>query len=625
MGQTPSTTTDISDLLALPELFRDLDQPALEDLASELERVHFVRGETLIQTGGPGDCLYVVVSGRLHAFIEMVDGQERLVREMGPGETVGEMALVSGERRSATVRAARDTELLRLSKRGFESIVHRHPESLLRITRVVVDRLRNPPLASRAIGTVRTIGLLPAGRGAPLKAFAQQLAEALGDAGPVLHLDSCRFDQYLGDGAALDDIDIWDETDSRMAAWLTEQEVSHRFVLYEADLKNSAWSRRCIRQADRILLVGNANSSPERSAPESVFFGAQVGEVTTPAELVLLHEERDRIPTGTQRWLAQRPVVRHHHMRLHARAHFERLVRFLTGRAVGLALGGGGARGAAHIGVIRALSEAGIPIDMIGGTSAGGMIAAQYAITLSHEGIRGAFHKALVASDLFRKYTLPIISLIAAAPAREVVKEAYGDIQIEDLWISFFSVSCNLSTGDTVVHQRGPLWKAVRATTSLPGILVPVVEGKHLLVDGGVVDNLPSTIMKRLCGGPVIVVNVSPDSDVMLEEDLEEIPSTWEILWSWLNPFKRAIRIPTIMTLMVRVAVVNSLFRKEVAKEQADFLLDVPVEEYDLMDFEALDELVDIGYRYATEQIRAWGEAGTLDETLGIQLQCAMT
>jgi len=305
-------------------------------------------------------------------------------------------------------------------------------------------------------------------------------------------------------------------------------------------------------------------------------------------------------------------------MHLDARAHFERLVRFLTGRAVGLALGGGGARGAAHIGVIRALTEAGIPIDMIGGTSAGGMIAAQYAMTLSHEGMRKTFHNALVASNLFRKYTLPIISLISAAPPNDVTKEACGDTQIEDLWISFFSVSCNLSTDETVVHQRGPLWKAVRATTSLPGILAPVVEGRHLLVDGGVVDNLPCTIMKQLCGGPVIAVNVSPDSDVMLEEDLEEIPSTLEILWSWLNPFEKALRVPTIMTLMVRVVVINSLFRKEIAKEQADFLLDVPVEEYDLLDFEALDELVDIGYRYASEQINAWKDAGTLVETLGI-------
>jgi NTE family protein len=174
MGQIPSTTTDISDLLASLELFRDLDQSALEDLASEFERVHVVRGETLIETGGPGDCMYVVISGRLHAFIQAAGGQEQFVREMGPGETVGELALISGEERSATVRAGRDTELLRLSKSGFDRMVHRHPESLMWITRVVVDRLRHPPLASRAIGIVRTVGLLPAGADAPLRAFAHQ-------------------------------------------------------------------------------------------------------------------------------------------------------------------------------------------------------------------------------------------------------------------------------------------------------------------------------------------------------------------------------------------------------------------------------------------------------------------
>ena len=325
------------------------------------------------------------------------------------------------------------------------------------------------------------------------------------------------------------------------------------------------------------------------------------------------------MPTGTERWLERRAVVRHHHLHMDTRAHYERLVRFLTGRAVGLALGGGGARGAAHIGVIRALGEAGIPIDMIGGTSAGGMVSAQYAMGLSHDGMRQAFHRGLVESKLFKKYTLPIVSLIAHVPPDEAAKELCRDIQIEDLRVSFFCVSCNLSTGETVVHQRGPLWKAVRATTSLPGILVPVVEGKHLLVDGGVVDNLPSTTMKQLCGGPVIVVNVSPDKDVMLDEDLDEIPSPLGILWSWLNPFVKAIRIPTIMTLMVRVAVVNSLFRKGVAREQADFLLDVPVEEYELLDFDALNELIGIGYRYATDRIKAWKETGTLEEKLGIR------
>jgi predicted acylesterase/phospholipase RssA len=301
---------------------------------------------------------------------------------------------------------------------------------------------------------------------------------------------------------------------------------------------------------------------------------------------------------------------------LETRRHFERLARFLTGRAVGLVLGGGGARGAAHIGVIRALEEAGIPIDMIGGTSAGGMVAALYAMGLGGDDMLRAMHKQLVESKMFTRYTLPIVSLIAATPPDRAAKEVFRDLQIEDLLVNFFCVSCNLSTGETVVHQHGPLWKAVRATTSLPGILVPVVEGRHLLIDGGVVDNLPSTVMKRLCGGPVVVVNVSPDKDVMLGEGLERIPSPAEILWSWINPFKRAVRIPTIMTVMGRVAVVNSLFRKNIAIRLADFLVDVPVDDYGLLQFDALDEMVEVGYHHALDRIQAWAETGLLAERL---------
>jgi predicted acylesterase/phospholipase RssA len=233
--------------------------------------------------------------------------------------------------------------------------------------------------------------------------------------------------------------------------------------------------------------------------------------------------------------------------------------------------------------------------------------------------MRDAYWQQLVDSKMFEKYTLPIVSLIAGSPPDAAAREVYGEAQIDDLLINFFCVSCNLSTGGTVVHQRGPLWRAVRATTSLPGILVPVVEGQHLLVDGGVVDNLPATIMRELNSGPMIVVNVSPDSDVMLDQGMEGFPSPAEILWSWVNPFKKAIRVPTIMAIMVRVAVVNSLFRKEVAMKQADCLIDVPVDAYGLLDFEALDEMVDVGYHHARDRIEAWGEAGLLTDRLGIQ------
>jgi predicted acylesterase/phospholipase RssA len=616
--QSRFTDSEILDVLGSLELLSGLDSAALQDLVSESERVHFVRGDVLMKPGEQADCMYVVISGRLHIALQTPDEPERVVREVGPGESLGEMALISGEPRSATVRAARDAELLKVSKSGFDRLIHGYPEVLMRITRTVVHRLRTATPGWPVPAVVRTIGVLPAGANAPLKRFSALLVDALNDAGSVLHLDSRRFDGHLGEGAAKDDIDIWDETDSTIAAWLTEQEATHRFVVYEADHENSAWTRRCIRQADRVILVGNADSSPALSAPESVLFEVFSETVATQLELVLLHEKPGQLPAGTRRWLERRSAARLHHMHMEMRAHFERLVRFLTGRAVGLVLGGGGARGAAHIGAIQALLEAGIPIDMIGGTSAGGMVSALYAMGYGCEAMRDAYRQQLVESRMFQKYTLPIVSLIAGSPPDVAAQEVYAETQIEDLLINFFCVSCNLSTGGTIVHQRGSLWRAVRATTSLPGILVPVVEGQHLLIDGGVVDNLPATIMKELNSGPLIVVNVSPDSDVMLDEDLEGFPSPAEILWSWVNPFKRASRVPTIMTIMVRVAVVNSLFRKEVAMQQADFLVDVPVHAYGLLDFEALDEMVDVGYRHAREKIGSWAESGLLAEKLGV-------
>ena len=437
----------------------------------------------------------------------------------------------------------------------------------------------------------------------PLTEFAIRLAASLSDFGPTLHLNSKLLDGLLGisDMAQKSEDDIYD---IRLTDWLNEQEARHRFIIYETDGDVSSWTKRCLRQADRILLLAQASSTPAAGEIETRLLHKNSGMTSARRSLVLLHPHGNRLPCGSKQWLDIRQVENHYHVRWDTEADFSRLARFLTHSAVGVALSGGGARGFAHIGVIRALEEAGIPIDMIGGTSMGAVISSQYSLGWDVETMIRLNKKEFAEVKPFREYTLPIISMIRSRRLEYLIKKHCGDIQIEDLWMNFFCVSSNLSTAQAVIHQEGPLWKAIRASVSLPGILAPVIYGNNLLIDGGVLNNLPGDIMRELCGGVVIAVDVGTDEDLTVS--CQNIPSPWHLLWNRVVPFKEKVNVPTIIDIIMRSTVLNSIHKKSAVKMEADLYLRPPVDRFKMLDFQAIDKIAKAGYLYSKEKVTDW-------------------
>ncbi|MCP4756024.1 MAG: patatin-like phospholipase family protein, partial [Proteobacteria bacterium] len=242
-------------------------------------------------------------------------------------------------------------------------------------------------------------------------------------------------------------------------------------------------------------------SDPTLSEIETELFGPKRRTQTPQTNLVLLHPDGKRLPSGTDAWFRKRRIQYHHHLRWNSNEDFERLARFIDDRSIGIVFGGGGARGFAHIGVIRALKEAGIPIDMLGGTSIGALIAAGRAMGMDYERILETFQEKITELSPHKEYTLPVVSLFRSKKFDKAIAEFFHDIRIEDLWLNYFCVSSNLSTAETIVHRKGFLGKAVRASASIPGIFVPVIENNHLLADGAIVNNLPGDIMKEHCKG----------------------------------------------------------------------------------------------------------------------------
>jgi len=590
----------LAELAATP-FFAALNTATLNELLIELKSIHLPGGEVLFRAGEEGDSLYVVLSGRLRVSINGSDGGTEMIRELSRGDSVGELALLTGERRSATIRAIRDTELAMLSRAAFERAIQSDPALIRQIAAQLAARQRRGSDGESRRGKVRTLAILPADGGDEVNGFTDLLVEALNLTGPTLRVSRETVKNVYG-------LDFSDTTKVRagekpLTVYLDELETNHRLVVYQADSELTPWTKCCVRQADLILLLiraiaGTANAQLE---PIREYFAACA--ITAGVELVLLHERKFNPNTVPPKWLGISPASHHHHVLLNERADSARLARLITGDAVGLVLSGGGARGFAHIGVIRALHERRIPIDYIGGTSMGAVIAAQHALGWDWQTMARVNRDEWPRCKPQKNYTLPLVALNSARRMDHMLRRMFGTVDIENLRSPFFCVSTNLTTATAKIHREGLLWKAVRASLSIPGIGPPAIENGEILVDGGLVDNLPVDTMKKFCQGLVYAVDVSEQVEFTSRLSESYTVSGWKLLWQQLNPFGEKPDIPNILNTLYRTTTVGGIRANEVAKSHADLCFEPPVGQIGVFEWRRVEEIIEVGYRHAIEKL----------------------
>jgi predicted acylesterase/phospholipase RssA len=589
----------ISSVLAATQLFGGLDAATLDALVSGMESTRVPGGRPLFAQGDAGDAAYLVLSGRLR--VERArDGRVELIREVGRGDLVGELSLLTGAPRSASVRAVRDTELGRMPRERFVALLETHPPLAIEITRMLAGLLAAPPAPPDADAGVTTIMVRPAGRGAPAAEVARVLTRALEGMGRATLVSSAAAEAAVGPSAATAGRD--DAAYAATARWLDALESGHDHVVYLADERATAWTSRCLRQADVILHVASPDDRPATPLAEP---GTTAGRWTAE-DLVLVHPAAVGRPRGTARWLEAGAYGRRHHVRAGNVADFARLARRLTGRGIGVALSGGGARGLAHLGFLKALEEAGIPVDEIGGTSMGAVIAAQYAAGLSIAdmvSLNAAWHRFRP----HRAYTLPFASLVTHRAAQRMLVHMFGDLEYEDCWIEGFACSASLTRSALVVHRRGPVADACLASMAIPGVAPPIVAGDELLVDGGVINNLPARLLTRGADGAVLACDVSPT--VERRPGYATTPGAWRVVRDRWGRRRDRPYYPSIFETLTRVAVVGSRQETRWVRETADLYVHPPVHHIGIFAFERLAEIVDAGYHAAREPARGWWEA----------------
>ncbi|HEU5315393.1 MAG TPA: cyclic nucleotide-binding and patatin-like phospholipase domain-containing protein [Chloroflexota bacterium] len=600
----PRSIDETTALLATFPLFADMGEAGRREVALHVEPVSLAGGELLIRQGDAGDSMYLVVTGRLQAFIDRAPEADLVLGEIGRGEAVGEMAVITGEHRSASVRAIRDTELLRLTSEASNLLVHTQPDTVIQLTRSIIGRLRGQAL--RKADALATIAVVPAGRDAPLVEFTHRLARALSALGPTLHLTSRRLDHYLGEGAA--ETRHGEAEDSRVVGWLNAQEMVYQYVLYEADERPTPWTVRSVRQADRVILVGRCGGSEALGEVEEHVERLELHSLA-PSVLVLVHDD-GAVPTGTAAWLAARQAARHLHVRAGSSEDVARVARTLTGHTVAAALGGGGARGYAHIGVLRALEECDVPVDAVGGTSAGSIVSAQYAAGWDYAAMVERNREYWAHHKPTSDRTLPLVAMLEAKNISRMLLQLFGETRIEDLWLTYFCVTANLTRAAMRIHRDGPVWRAVRASGSVPGVAPPVIDNGDLIIDGGVLNNLPADIMREIHGGAVIASDVSPRVEMTTSLPDTESLSGWHLLRSRMNPWsKKDQQIPDMLSILTRTAMLASISTAEAMKTKSDLYLHPPTDHFGMFEVKAIEDIARTGYEYALEEVGKWRDS----------------
>ncbi|CAH8480083.1 unnamed protein product [Schistosoma rodhaini] len=663
--------------------------PLFHQLDFAMEWLSVKSGKALYKKGDVSNHVYVVLSGRLRQVDNMPDGGHRIVSELGRGDLVGFLEVISQQPRISTVMAIRDSELAQIPSHLLHHLKNKFPQVLTRIIQLLSDKLLGnlttssstasqlgmpllhmtstnslvtgglgyttggnskldvlySPLNSGVMTNLRTIAVLPTTTDINAEAFTLELQHSMSSMGSSVRLTSDIVLKRLG-SCAFDSVNQY-----RLSTWLSHQEDSHRIVFFVCDCQRvSAWNRICIRQADCILVLALHSSDPARPSPIEMVLKNDPTKVAKV--LILMYPlDTDYPESGkTAVWLNARPwISQHYHIRCEPRvfiprsklnlinfytkvfarekpnplSDFSRLARYLVGEAVGLVLGGGGARGCSHVGLIRAFQEAGIPIDLVGGTSIGSFMGALWADeTRVAQFTQRARDFTNCFNSIWKKikdFTYPAVSIFSGKELNRQLQSIFHDRQIEDFWLPFFCVTTDITNCKMRIHTQGSSWRYVRASMSLSGYLPPLCDpyDGSLLLDGGYTNNLPADVM--VCFGAKTIFANDVGSAVETElTNYGDHLSGWYLLYNrYFRVGTPVLRIPSLTEIQARLAYISCVRQLEYIKASGIcFYLRPPIDKYLTLQFSAFDEINNVGYDYIKHVLNTWHEEGRLQNLI---------
>lgn len=529
-------------------------------------------GSRLFSAGDESDHLYLLRSGRLGVFRHDEDTEDpTLIGIIRAGEPVGEMSLIAGTYHTSTVMALRDSDLLAMPRDDFLKAIDSRPDLLLALSRKIIDRARRhlPAVSPNVFAFFALCEM-------PILPMVERIATQI---------------RALGYKVSVLDKSFHGTTPEAFS----RIEAEHDFVLHVAEKHESHWRLLSARQVDHVFLVADAEKKPDLWQTEG-----EKSMLHRAPDLVLLYPDgvsKAHIPGRTRAWLDAIKPTRWFHIHHEDVSDIARLARIVTGHSIGIVFSGGGARAFAQLGALQALREAHIPVDFVCGSSMGAILSACAALQWDEAEIDWRMRDAFVDSSPLDDIAFPFIAMTSGKKVDERLEKHFGEIHIEDMPLPYFCLSSNLTTGVLKVHKTGPLRDALRASISLPGVMPPVIQDGHVLVDGAVMRSFPATMMRNTHLGTVIGIDVTRARGI--DPRTLSVPKK---LTSWFarGDWRRG---PPIVSVMMRSATITTAADLAQSRAATDLLIIPEPEGVEIRDWKAYDRAVENGYQTTVETL----------------------
>ncbi len=575
------------ELLRQANLFLEVDESGLQKLAEIAELIYLEPGVWLYHQNTAADCLFVLCYGRLSIYRENKELM-KYIGEVVPGEAVGEMPFFADKKRIYSVLAGRYCVLLRIKYNDWQGYIEQYPDVLLRLTRIIVARTQKTVNTQFLHYPIKSMAFLSRHAANQHAALCEKFYRVM----------SGKYKVFCVTKALLVQQNYYTDVPDamRVEAFFFEKEKEFDYICYDCAGMNVAWMNYIVHHVDRVVILDDEVASQHSFILKQI---SMQEDLFNKILLVCLHE----IPATLQVQKID-PLVRFtFHVFLNENASVARLVRLVIRKGFGLLLGGGAARGFAHIGVLRAFQEKNIPIDVIGGVSSGSIIAAFYAAGFSFAEMMVRSHKIFKNAFIFlRLLSFPAASIYNNKIFLNFLAENFGECRIEELPINFLTFSSDISVENFFTHEKGRLQEAIYASNACPPFLPPATLDGHLHIDGGFLNNIPGEEMRQRFGGTIFGVDISYQNQLFVDKQLQKFPSNSYLLWEAMHPWKKK-KYPWMSEFVARAMSLNHFVHLEERKKQCDFYLAPPVGAFSVSDYHKIDQLVEVGYRYTIDYL----------------------
>jgi len=584
--------------------FSELDQKTLETLINKISKVNLKEGQSLFTKGDPVKYVYILYNGRLSATLTNDRGQIKQISNIYVGDLIGEMSALAKTPHQYSVKALISSRLYKIPKDDFLEICYKNPNLTFDAISPIITRSINLNAIFPNSFHNDKIAIIPADTHIPIDAFANYLI-SISQKDPDIILISDYLPEFNGEIKPKKILDKIKQMENTKTAG---QIIIYLFKNLELEL-----TKNIIESCEKLYLIGTPLKKPKINDNTLKMIKNRNNNSDLITNLILTHPEYTKNPQRSATWLSICNFNMHHHVRLNDERHYKRLIRFFKNQAVGLVLGGGGTRGWGHVGALKALRKHNQTIDYIGGTSVGAIVGACYATNESYEDTLIKFTELYNASRKtvsWRSLTFPIISLYDAKQFTSKSQELFADMQIEDLWIPFYCISCNLSHYKEEIHQSGTIWKKIRASSSLPGIIPPMEINGELHFDGGLFNNLPVDTMRDILGEKSTIIAIELSAS-MHDEHNYKVPPIFtfkQALLYKLKSNKENYKFPRFMDTFLRGLLAGSNRKSKENCEKASLLICLSLQKYGLLNFNKKQaaKMLEIGVNETTTKINEY-------------------